>query len=144
MSDSNPQADCEALLSAFLPFAKRMLAKHGEFYPYAGSMKTDGEIVSLAAADEATDHPSSATLIDILTQTLRDHAARNEIRASVIVYDVLVTPPNETAKADAIRADLEHADGYRVAVIYPYKKKLFKRIDYKQEFATSFDPTVFA
>jgi hypothetical protein len=41
----NAKADAETLLNAVMPFAERMLAEHGEFYPYGAAMKPDGEIV---------------------------------------------------------------------------------------------------
>jgi hypothetical protein len=39
--------ESEALLSALLPFAEKMLREHGEFYPYGGYMKPDRTIVQL-------------------------------------------------------------------------------------------------
>ena len=34
--NSTPKEECEALMNAFLPFAEKMLAQHGEFYPVGG------------------------------------------------------------------------------------------------------------
>ena len=38
-------------MNAVLPFAEQKLAKHGEFFPFGGVMKTGGEITHVAGYD---------------------------------------------------------------------------------------------
>ena len=45
------KADCEVLLNAVLPFAEKMLGEHGEFSPYGGAMRPNGEIISVSGYD---------------------------------------------------------------------------------------------
>jgi hypothetical protein len=47
----NAKADCEELMNAVLPFAEKMLGEQGEFFPYGGAMRPNGEIVSVAGYD---------------------------------------------------------------------------------------------
>ena len=35
--------DLDALMSALLPFAQRMLSKHGEFYPFGAAIDREGQ-----------------------------------------------------------------------------------------------------
>jgi|Deesub1362A_J573_1020465.scaffolds.fasta_scaffold05615_2 hypothetical protein len=46
-----PEADVEELLNMVLPFAKQMLEKYGEFFPYGGVMKPSGEITPVTVHD---------------------------------------------------------------------------------------------
>jgi hypothetical protein len=43
-------AESETLLNAALPFAQKMLRDHGDFYPYAYTLKPDGTIATVAQA----------------------------------------------------------------------------------------------
>src|SRR5438034_1717468 len=52
------KSQCEELLNVVLPFAEKMLAAHGEFYPFGASMTLDGQIVQVAAYD-GREHPPS-------------------------------------------------------------------------------------
>ncbi len=58
----NGKRNCEKLMNALLPVAERMLSQYGEFYPYDGYMKPNGEIVQVGAKDEDTDYPKSKDL----------------------------------------------------------------------------------
>ncbi|WP_395738856.1 hypothetical protein [Prosthecobacter sp.] len=103
-----------------LPLAKRMLAENGEFYPYGGITKLDGSIVHVGAREEDTDHPTPTTLVKILRKEFQAQAANQEIEACAIVFDVLIRPPNETEKVDAIQVNLDHKGHYSVEVLFPY------------------------
>ena len=115
-----PKEKCEALMRDVLPFAKEMLAQNGEFYPYGGITKFDGEIVHVAAREKGSHNPKSKSLIDILRKQFRRQAMSGEILACAIVFDVLIRPPNETEKVDAIQVNLDHMDNYSVEVLFPY------------------------
>jgi hypothetical protein len=47
----SPKAECEILMNSVLPFAKQMLDRYGEFYPYGGAMRADGQLTSVAGYD---------------------------------------------------------------------------------------------
>ena len=115
-----PKSQCEDLLNAVLPFAKKMLAAHREFHPFGASMKPDGTI-ALAGATDGHEHPPSQALIDLLRDGFIGEAKRGLIIASATAYDVRVIPPGGTEKSDAIAVELDHRDNYSVIVLLPYK-----------------------
>jgi hypothetical protein len=118
MSDAKTHA--ETLLGAVLPFAEKMLADYGEFHPFGGAMRPDGEIVSIAGYD-GRDCPPSKDTIELLASAFREAALAKSYIATAIVYDVRVTPPGESEPKDAVAAELEHSDGYAVTVFVPYR-----------------------
>jgi hypothetical protein len=61
-------------------------------------------------------------LLDLLTETFKKQAARGELRAAGICYDVLTVPPGEHQKRDAICCGLEHFSEETVDVFVPYVK----------------------
>lgn len=64
-------------------------------------------------------------------------------KAVGICYDVLIIPPSETKKTDAIEVDIEYADGEAVTVCLPYKKSWFGKVHYGQIFASRADSRIF-
>ena len=123
-ASAEAQQQLDNLLDVVLPFAQQELEEHGEFFPYAAAIRADGEpelIAGLPAAEG--DHPASPDVIDACLAALAER--RDRIRAAVVVADV------STPEGDAIRAELEHADGHAIAVFLPYSKKRFSRgVDY--------------
>ena len=89
--------DLDALLNALLPFAKQMLAKHGEFHPFGASMNNDGEI-SMTAGYTGDEHPEASEVIELLEQALRD-AARRERAPRAQAAHLLPLRPAPSARA---------------------------------------------
>jgi hypothetical protein len=116
---ADPKADSESLLNAALPFAQRMLKEHGEFYPYAVTLRADGTTAMVAGYD-GRERPPSLEIIDILKGGLRADAAAHKIVASAIVSDVLTADPSTGAKTDAISVALDHRDHYSIVVLLRY------------------------
>jgi hypothetical protein len=119
---ATPKEDCEKLMNSLLPFAEKMLPEHGEFHPFGGAMKPDGEIVHHGAY-MGSELPKGQELVDLLTEAFRQSAAKGEYIATAIVYDIRTIPPGETAKTDAICVSLDHRDDYSVNVAFPYTLK---------------------
>lgn len=119
------QADLDGLLEPALGFAQQQLAQHGEFFPYAVVVRTDGETEMVAARPDATnDRPASADVITACRTTLAER--RDQLRAAAIVADVRLTDGG-----DAVQAELEHTEGPALTILLPYSKKRFGRgIDY--------------
>lgn len=117
----NPKQEAEVLVNELLPLAKRMLSEFGEFYPYGGYMKLDGEIVHVGARDPKTDHPKSKNLIRILKKSLSEIARNGQAKAIAIVFDVRISLPNSRDKTDAIQVYVEHAGNYSAEVFFPYR-----------------------
>lgn len=142
MNEASPKEQCEALMCEVLPIAKRMLTDDGEFYPYGGVMNEDGSITHVSAKEEGTDHPKSSTLIDILNTRFKEAAAAQQIRASAVVFDVLIKPPGGSEKVDAIQVNLDHRSDYSVEVLFPYSISDGKLL-YGQPFAQQGDKLIF-
>jgi hypothetical protein len=116
----DPKADCEALLSSVLPFAEQMLATYGEFIPFGGAMRPNGQVVSIAGHD-GNEHPRSADIIALMKESFVASARGREYLATAIVYDVRVTLPSMEERSDAIAVALDHRDDYSIIVLFPYK-----------------------
>src|ERR1051326_7260436 len=100
-SMATPKEDCEKLMNSLLPFAEKMLREHGEFHPFGGAMKPDGEIVHHGAYT-GSELPKGQELVDLLAEAFRQSAAKGEYIATAIVYDIRTISPGETEKTDAI------------------------------------------
>ncbi len=127
--------DLDALLNVLLPFARQMLAKHGEFFPHAAAMTVEGQ-VKLVDAYDGNEHPKSQAVLDMLHAGLREEAQKAEIRAAGVCFDVRAQPLGRSEKTDAIQVNLEHVDGEAISVFLPYKKSIFGRLKYGDLFAT--------
>lgn len=115
----NAKSDCEALLNAVLPFAEKMLRKHGAFFPYGGAMLRNEEIISIGGYD-GRERPPSLDLIHLIKSGFVEAANDGRYRATALAYDVRVAGPDDTRKKDAVAVSLNHCDGYSVIVIFPY------------------------
>jgi hypothetical protein len=130
---ANP--DFEKLLETLYSFAQKLLAKNGEFYPFAASMDTNGNVVCNAGYT-GEEHPQSSEVVELLKNALRAKSQRGEICAAGICFDVRVTLPNKAEKSDAICAKLEHKNDEAIEVFLPYHKSLFGKIKYGDVFAS--------
>jgi hypothetical protein len=117
----SPKELSESLLSDLLAFAKRMLAEHGEFFPFGAYMKADRSIVHLSAQIPGTDRPASKLLIRTLRDSFRELASIEECIATAIAFDVRVEHPRSGATTDAIQVNLAHIAGYSAEVFCPYE-----------------------
>jgi len=108
-------------MNEMLPVAEKMLRQYGEFYPYGGYMKPDGEIVHVGAKDPKTDRPKSKDLIAILRNSFRELARNKQCKAVTIVFDVVVPVPKSNRKSDAIQVCVDHAGDYSAEVFFPYR-----------------------
>ena len=131
---TSPRDEMDELLEALLPFARQMLDKHREFYPYAAALDSSGEFRVVAAGVEE-EHPDSSELIDLLYEGLARQASEGEIRAAGVCADVRVSSPGSPDMTDAIRIAIEHADSDPVEVFLPYLKGRFQGAQYGELFA---------
>lgn len=130
---ADPKSEVEEIMNAMLPFGQQMLEKHGEFIPYGGAMKPNGEIVSVAGYD-GNEQPPSQEIINLLKGGYRQAAKNGEYKATGIFYDVRVIPPGSNEKTDAIAIALDHKEGYSVIVLFPYKI-VNSKVEFGQVFA---------
>lgn len=117
---AEPTDEIQELLNFLLPHAEQMLNEHGQFYPYAAALDSDGEMaVVTPAVDE--DNPDVGEVLLALHQGLREKAAHGSIRASGITTDVTLTDPDSGETTDAVQVELDHAEGDAVDVFVPYE-----------------------
>ncbi|MCP4305630.1 MAG: hypothetical protein GY788_12265 [bacterium] len=115
------QQDLDTLLDTALGFAQQQLDKHGEFFPYAVMVRSDGETEMVTARPDAdNDRPASADVITACRITLTER--RDQLRAAAVVADVCLP-----GGGDAVRVELEHTEGPALTVLLPYARKRFGR-----------------
>ncbi|APX05940.1 MULTISPECIES: hypothetical protein [Vibrio] len=119
--------DAQHLFDSVLPFAEKMLAEYGEFYPYGAAMTLTGDVVDVSVF-EGNEYPPSSEIIDLLNSAFLKAAANREYRTTAVVYDVRITLPSGQL-SDAIAVNLDHISGYSIVVYLPYKK-LNQAIEY--------------
>jgi len=136
-----PREQCERLLDSILPLAEKMLKEHGEFYPFGATLKSDGTEAMVAASDDK-DRPPSQPLIDLLRSGFKSAAAKRDVIATALAYDVRVTAPGSRSKTDAVAVELDHRDGYSVIVYFPYVLKS-GAVSFGQAFANAGAKSIF-
>ena len=124
-ASARAQGDLDGLLDPAFGLAQQQLTEHGEFFPYAVVIHADGETELVQpAADPANDQPASAAVITACRSALT--ARRDQLRATAVVADIHLPEAG-----DAIRVELEHAEGTALTVLLPYTRKRFgKKVDY--------------
>jgi hypothetical protein len=119
---AEPSDEIQEILNFLLPYAERMLNEHGEFYPYAAALDSDGELNAVGAdVDDDNDSPDVGEVLLALHAGLREQAAEGAIRASGIAADVTLTDPDSGETTDAVQVELDHADAEPVDVFVPYE-----------------------
>jgi hypothetical protein len=134
--------EMDSLLEALLSVAQQALEKRGEFYPVGAAVDSDGQI-RLVAADVDGEHPESLAVIEGLYAGLGKQAAAGEIRGAAVCADVLITPPGQSNKTDAISVSIEHVDGDPVEVLLPYARRRLRGPEYGELFAQAGSRRVF-
>lgn len=108
-------------MNEMLPVAEKMLREYGEFLPYGGYMKPNGEIVHLGVKDPQTEQPKSKDMIAILHNSFQEKVKKKLCKAVAIIYDIVVPLPKSNRKSNAVQVCVDHADGYSAEVFFPYK-----------------------
>jgi hypothetical protein len=107
--------EIQELLNFLLPHAERMLNQHGEFYPYAAAVDSEGDLAPVPPAVESED-PDVGDILVALHSELRGQAAEGSIRASGIAADVTLTDPDSGEVTAAVQVEL-------VDIYVPYETK---------------------
>jgi hypothetical protein len=137
------RAELEEFMKRVVPVAERLLETDGDFHPFAAAMSGTGEIVLLGPRDEG-ERESAAGLIQGLVTRLRAGVEEQGFRATALLLDVRVVPPEATEESDAIRAVLEHVNGAKLDVFIPYRIEDDGKVEYGRLFAVEGISLVFA
>jgi len=116
-----PSDEIQEILNFLLPFAEQMLNEHGEFYPYAAAVDSEGELSAVGAQVDESESPDVGEVLLALHEGLRAQAAEGSIRASGIAADVTLTDPDSGDTTDAVQVELDHAEAEPVDVFVPYE-----------------------
>ena len=108
-------------MNAVFPLAEKMLRDYGEFYPYGGYLRPDGEIVDVGAEYPDTHYPKSRDLIHVLRSSFQEMVRTKRCKAVAIVFDIVVSLPEAGGKSNAIQMCLDHIDGYSAEIFFPYQ-----------------------
>jgi hypothetical protein len=130
----NAKQESERLMNEILPLAEKMLREYGEFHPYGGYLKPNGEVVHVGAQDVDTDYPKARDLIYVLRSSFQELARADQCKAVAMVFYVTVTLPESDQKSDAIQVCVEHVEGYSAEVFFPYQI-VNKEVVYGETFA---------
>lgn len=130
-----PKEDSEVLLTEVKSFAEKMLREQGEFHPFGGMMRRDGQVIQVGA-DSGKEFPPAGDLIALLADAFHQQSAQHSIRAAAIVANVSVTPPHSPDPVDAIRISIDHESDYSVHVFFPYVLSTDNGLTVQPPFAT--------
>jgi hypothetical protein len=121
--DDTPQPvqdDLDGLAGAALDAAQNLLAKNGEFYPFAVTLTADGDGRLVGADPSLGEHPESQAVLDVLHAGIVGERA--SLKGAALVSDVRVDG------TDAISVRFEHRDGGpAMEILQRYAKKRFKK-----------------
>jgi hypothetical protein len=104
------QADLDELVDLALTAGQEQLDRHGEFYPFAVVLPTEGE----AAVVEA-DVPAGADVVEVHERCWQALEADAEANRALAVVTNVGGPDG-----DAVAVALEHRDGVAIEVFLPY------------------------
>lgn len=136
-----PREECELLMNELLPVATVMLRKNLEFYPFGCVMNADGTLRPIACY-EGNDRPRPSDMVAELKKSYHALARRKEIKASGIVWNTVYREADGT-ELEAVMVSLEHRDAYSVRMVSPYRKRLFKRIEWDPVISSEGEKDIF-
>ena len=108
-----------AMLNGCWDFAKLMLSKGGEFYPFGETCDSTGKR-TMQGADPGDPHPSSKAVYELLEQAFMAAASQGEIAGFALAADVTIPEQYETPYRDGIRVHIE-SPGFARYVYLPYR-----------------------
>ncbi len=141
-NEERAEHELEQLLNAVIPLAQRMLARHGQFYPFAAAVKQDGKLTFIPNSRELRQKPPQS-LADNLREQLIMGASNGEYRATGLCQDVRVNLSSEMGRSEAVLISVEHLNGRAMDIFLPYAADHEGEITYGEVFASQADPVVF-
>lgn len=143
MSEADARTEIENLMNAMIPLAIQKLEDAGEFAPFGGAMSSDGDIFSLAETNDGQDALGDPDeMIESLKDHMREAVRAGAYKATAIVFDVEVNPPEQTEKTDAVAVALDHGSDVSVVVLFPYTIEN-RQVSVGEVFATEGDRDIF-
>ncbi len=135
------EEEAEFLMNQGLPFAEKMLADHGEFFPFGSVLYADGSATTVSPQDDR-EQPPTTELLESLLDGIRTSAVAGTYKATAVFVNVRIEHPGDGKPVDAIHIGLEHQDGYCADVFFPYRRTE-GRLELADSFATKREGRVF-
>jgi hypothetical protein len=109
----------EEILNYCLNFAKMMISKHGEFYPFGAVLDAKGKLNAHGSWTGA-ENPPGTDVYRLLQDSMRTQFRDGKIVAAGIAANVNIPPQYHASHADGIRIHLE-CSGYSRFIYLPYQ-----------------------
>ena len=139
--EKTPKDEAEAVMNVLLPIAQQALSRYGGFMPFAAVMRADGTIVPMRV-EGASAQPQQET-IEQLAAAFRAGAEAGTHRATGLALQIRTTVPGATEQTDAVAVQLEHAGGYAVVVVYPFRRSARGEVAFDAPFARQIAGAIF-
>jgi hypothetical protein len=104
----------DALLRLLVPHGRRSIATFGTVTPLGASMRPDGEVATVAGADDV----SPGVVLESVYAELRSAADAGELLACAVVSDVTF---EGVEWPDGLRIELEHRDADPITFVLRYR-----------------------
>lgn len=148
--EMNPEL-LTAMLAGTLRFAKLMLGKAGEFYPFGETADPAGTR-SMRGGYNGEEHPDPREIYLLLQDAFARNVAEGNVAAVALAANVDIPEQYEAPYRDAIRVHVE-AQGYSRYIYLPYRietrslvRRLFRRpyaVSYAEVFSVDAPPVMF-
>ena len=116
------QQDLDELLGQLAVLAKALLTRNGEFFPFGATIGKRGKFALITPVPES-DAPTAHDVVDAILSELL--GSRETIRACGIA-----AMAETESGADAVRIELEHAEGSSLVIALPYARGDFGAFAY--------------
>jgi hypothetical protein len=144
-------AALSAIVDGCVDFAREMLEKAGDFYPFGETLDAAGKRAMVGGYD-GNEHPDAREIYTLLQGAFRDAARSGQISAAALAVNVNIPTDYESPYPDGIRVLIE-AVGYSRYLYFPYRvhpqslvARLAKRrrvVDLAEPFTVGIPPQLF-
>jgi len=109
----------EQMLNSCVDFAKMMLEKHGEFYPFGAALDASGNLTSVGGYT-GQERPPGPDVYRLLLESLRAQFSNSQIIAASVAANVNIPKEYQSPYPDGIRVLLE-CRGFSRFIYLPYR-----------------------
>lgn len=124
-----------ALLTKCTDFARTMLERAGDFYPFGATLSKDGTLGS-AGGYNGQERPKPQEIYTLLAQAFKADALNGNVLATALAANVNIPPEYSPSAPDGVRVHVEAA-GFSRFIYVPYR--ITKRGFLKKTFVVEFD-----
>ncbi|WP_222613134.1 hypothetical protein [Undibacterium jejuense] len=130
-----------------MDFARTMLERAGEFYPFGATLSQQGEVAAVGGYN-GEEHPIPTEIYKLLAGEFESGASSGRFLGVALAANVNVPPNYESPFPDALRVHIE-ANDYARFIYVPYalsKKGFFRRhreVEYGTPFAVEIAPSFY-